>query len=109
MPLNALLANLAAAALPILPRVATFELLQASYGAPELLSPGVSTRISMFTCSRNSGTPKLSSVSREKSSFEHFTHNPAAKFCAVLTIRSCDCVRKTGIVSVKLLRSSPYN
>lgn len=70
--LKAVLAKAVAAVEPILPRLAMLELLQISYGAPELLRPGVSTRISMFTSSRYSGTPK----------------NPAAKFCAVLTMRS---------------------
>jgi hypothetical protein len=92
--LKALAAKRAATVLPMLPLVATFELVQTSYGAPELFSPGVSTRISMLTSLRYSGTPK----------------KPAAKFSAVLTMRSCDCVRKTGIVLevVKLLRRWPY-
>jgi len=93
--LKALTAKAVAAVEPILPRLAIFELLQTSYGAPELLRPGVSTKISMLTWLWYSGTPK----------------KPAAKFSAVLTMRSWDSVRKTGSVPavVKLLRSSPYS
>lgn len=70
--LKALVANLVAAADPTEPLVATLAFLHTSYGAPVLLEPEASMIISMFTSSRYSGTPK----------------NPAAKFSAVLTIRS---------------------
>jgi len=78
--LNALLANSLATVVPMLPREAMLELLQTSYGAPELLTPVDSTRISMLTWFMYSGTPK----------------KPAAKFSAVLTMRSWLSVRKTG-------------
>ena len=51
--LKALAANLLATVLPMLPLLATFELVQVEYGAPELFVPVVSTRISMLTWSRN--------------------------------------------------------
>jgi hypothetical protein len=54
--LQALMANLLATVLPILPLLATFELRQTSYGAPLLFTPGVSTRISMLTSLKYSGT-----------------------------------------------------
>jgi len=47
--LNALTANFAATALPMLPLAATLEFRQVSYGAPELFNPTVSTRISILT------------------------------------------------------------
>ena len=49
--LKALLANAVETVVPMPPRLPTLELVQISYGAPELLKPGDSTRISMLTWS----------------------------------------------------------
>lgn len=54
--LQAFMANLVATVLPMLPLLATFEFKQTSYGAPELFTPGVSTKISMLTSLIYSGT-----------------------------------------------------
>ena len=56
--LSKLLANFVDAVLPMLPFPLTLEFVQTSYGAPELLTPGFSTRISMLTSDMYSGTPK---------------------------------------------------